>query len=562
MNFGLIRQMKKTKIATLAILTVTLLIGLFFRFYRLDQNIPSLYADETGHYLIFNKIVGSSANVGQWLYNKIFNGTFSLTWVFGLTPLGVRAASALYGSLATLSIFFFAYSISKNRLISAIAALLVAVIPWNFMISRISHTHVVILALLVVIHAGLFLRAKTISRYLICLLPLGLALIYYPSMVIIAPFAGILVLAEIYKLTKKKYRSILILGTILLVIGAAVLIGQRFNVLSTSGRGLDLAIWRDVNTPYDTDKFRALSWNSQPSLFSFYLPPEQLANKLFLNRISANLLVFTRNYLSFFSPDWLFLRGDAILRHSTGLVGAFYPFLLPFMLYGAFRFFKTADPKTRNLFLVWILVSPIPAAITKDGAGYLLRAVTMLPFLTYFCALGIVDSFGLISKKWRWPYGIVVALIGFYSAWSFFYGYFHVYPALSARAYEYGFKELSDFQVANDRKTMLVVWDGYYHNGDFRFWQRTPFDQYEAFKLKQIVIGESTFWQTFPNLYFSSPKSIEDYKIFINQYKPTYVILPDRYFVKYPIQIENLLDPIEQIKYPDQTPALTIYTPK
>ena len=562
MNFGLIRQMKKTKIATLAILTVTLLIGLFFRFYRLDQNIPSLYADETGHYLIFNKIIGSSANLGQWLYDKIFYGTFSLTWIFGLTPLGVRAASALYGSLATLSIFFFAYSISKNRLISAIAALLVAVIPWNFMISRISHTHVAIIALLVVIHAGLFLRAKTISRYLICLLPLGLALIYYPSMVIIAPFAGILVLAEIYKLTKKKYRSILILGTILLVIGAALLIGQRFNILSLSGRGLDLAIWRDVNTPYDTDKFRALSWNSQPSLFSFYLPPEQLANKLFLNRISANLLVFTRNYLSFFSPDWLFLRGDAILRHSTGLVGAFYPFLIPFMLYGAFRFFKSADPKTRNLFLVWILVSPIPAALTKDGAGYLLRAVTMLPFLTYFCALGIVDSFGLISKKWRWPYGIVVALIGFYSAWSFFYGYFHVYPALSARAYEYGFKELSDFQVANDRKTMLVVWDGYYHNGDFRFWQRTPFDQYEAFKLKQIVIGESTFWQTFPNLYFSSPKSIEDYKIFINQYKPTYVILPDRYFVKYPIQIENLLDPIEQIKYPDQTPALTIYTPK
>ena len=272
-------------------------------------------------------------------------------------------------------------------------------------------------------------------------------------------------------------------------------------------------------------------------------------------------MVFTRNYLSFFSPDWLFLRGDAILRHSTGLVGAFYPFLIPFMLYGAFRFFKSADPKTRKLFLVWILVSPIPAALTKDGAGYLLRAVTMLPFLTYFCALGIVDSFGLISKKWRWPYGIVVALIGFYSAWSFFYGYFHVYPALSARAYEYGFKELSDFQVANDRKTMLVVWDGYYHNGDFRFWQRTPFDQYEAFKLKQIVIGESTFWQTFPNLYFSSPKSLEDYKNFVKQYEPAYVILPDRYFVSID-QIEKFLDLVEQIKYPDQTPALTIYTPK
>lgn len=551
--------MKKKYITTI-LLTAIFAVALGLRLYKID--LLPIYVDETGHYLIFNRIVGSAVNIGQWLYNKIFYGTFSLTWIFGLTPLGVRAASALYGSLSVVAAYLFAKTISGKKVLGLTASLLVAVLPWSFMISRISHTHVVIIAMLAVIHGGLFLRAKTIPRYLICLLPLGLALIYYPSMVVIAPFAAILVLTEIYKLTKKKYRPVLILATILIAVGVAIITNQRFNVLSTSGRGMDLAIWRDVNTPWEIDKFRGLSWNSAPSIFSFNLPPEQLANKLFLNRFVANLSIFSKNYLSFFSPDWLFLKGDAILRHSTGMVGAFYPFLLPFMLYGAFKFFKAADPKTRNLFLVWILVSPVPAAITKDGAGYLLRAVTMLPFLTYFCALGIVDSFSLINKRLKPFYFILLTLIFVYSAWSFFYGYFHVYPALSARAYEYGFKKLSDFQVSHQNAPMLVIWDGYYHNGDFRFWQRTPFDQYEAFRLKQIVIGESTFWQTFPNLYFSSPKSVDEARSFIKQYKPSYVVLPDRYFVKYPVEIENLLDPVEQIKYPDQTIAFQIFTPK
>ena len=212
--------------------------------------------------------------------------------------------------------------------------------------------------------------------------------------------------------------------------------------------------------------------------------------------------------------------------------------------------------------MLWILISPVPAAITKDGAGYLLRVVTMLPFLTYFCALGIVDSFNLIHKRLKPYYFIFLSLIFIYSVYYFLYGYFHVYPALSARAYEYGFRELSDFQVSHENKTVLIVWDGYYHNNDFRFWQKTPFDQYESFKIKQIVIGESTFWQTFPNLYFSSPKSVDETKVFIKQYHPDYIVLPDRYFVKYPMEIETLLTPIEKIKYPDQTTALTIYTVK
>jgi len=544
------------------ILALVFSISLFLRLYRID--LLSLYVDEAvGHYLLNTVDVQRSAGLPYDFIAKLFWRSYTLTWLLGYSALGVRLLAAVYGAIITLSICLIVPTARKNKIATTLlTASLAAFLPWSFMISRIGYSNIPIIITLILLHLYFFLKASTIRGYLMSLVFLFLALPYYQSMVIIVPLISFYVFLVMLRVSSRGERKILSCAGIILVTLVSIPVAGRFRLLSLSGRGLDLAIWRDVNTTYDTDKYRALSWDSSPSIFSFNITPEQLANKLFLNRINANLSVFTRNYLSFFSPEWLFLKGDAILRHSTGMVGAFYPFLLPFMLYGAFRFFKTADPKTRNFFLVWILVSPIPAALTKDGAGYLLRAVTMLPFLTYFCALGIVDSFSQITKKWRWPYGIVVASIGFYSAWSFFYGYFHVYPALSARAYEYGFKELSDFQVSHNNAPMLVVWDGYYHNGDFRFWQRTPFDQYEAFKLKQIVIGESTFWQTFGNLYFSAPKTVEDIVAFLKENPVSYIVLPDRYFVKYPEEIKELLTPVKEIKYPDRTTALEIFTPK
>jgi hypothetical protein len=367
-------------------------------------------------------------------------------------------------------------------------------------------------------------------------------------MVILFPFALILVGNKLFRHFGQKNRKKIFIGVLGLIFLVEIFAINRFSVFSAQERGLDLAIWRDPNTNAEFDKYRNLSEDSAVGKAVFY------------NRAAAVSLVFARNYLSFFSPDWLFLKGDPILRHSTGQVGAFLPFLAPFMLYGAFKFFQTADKKKKLTFLLWILVSPIPAAITKDGAGYLLRVVTMLPFLTYFCALGLVESFNLVRKGWRWPYGILLTLIGLYSAYYFFYGYFHVYPALSARSHESGFKELADFQTSHNNASFLVIWEGFYHDKDFRFWQNTPFEKQRAFQIKRIDVGGSAFWQTYPNLYFSSPGSIEDFKSFLSQYRPEYVVLSDRYFLKYPVEIEDLLSPVSGVKYPDQTTAFTIYT--
>lgn len=518
---------------------------------------PPLYADETAQYHIANSI---SSNTESLAFN-LRNSLISYTWLIGLNPLGVRLPSALYGSILIVISYFFGTAVSKgNNKISLITALLFSLVPWAFMISRIGHASIPVMLILILLHLCLYLKSKTIIGHVVSFFPLALASIYYPSMVIIIPIVSIPVLIGIFKLVSRKQKMLFIGLTTGVVIFSSILLASRYNLFSQKGRALQLAIWGDVNTTWQTDIYRALSWNSKPSLFSFYLPPEKLANKLVYNRIHANISTFTHNYLSFFSPDWLFLRGDPILRHSTSQVGALYLFLAPLLLYGAFVFFNTANKKTKQTFLIWILVSPIPAALTKDGAGYLLRAVTMLPFLTYFSALGIAESYHEVKKNLRIPYGILLVSLGLYSSYYFFFGYFHVYPVLSARSYEYGFKELSDFQVAYNNASMLIIWDGYYHNNDFRFWQKTPFYQYNSFIMKEIVVGESHVFQTYPNLFFVNPKSLDDIKKILIGNAIDFIVLPDRYFVNYPKNIEKVLTTHSTvIKYPDQTTAFTIY---
>ncbi len=538
-------KLKKAHFLLLAILAVSFLL----RFYRLDQNLPEIYADETSHYI-------------HLIEFSIYRRIFSFTWFLGLNPLGVRAAAALYSSFIPLAIFLLAGRLSKNQAVPLVAALLSAFLPWTFLIGRIGHTHIPLLVITSTLSAYFFL-GKSKSSYLLSLLFLLVSAYLYQSALVIAPFVFLLTGYYLYRSLKPKQRRFGLLAVAISFLVVAVLFVTRFQGLSLSGRGLDLAIWRDPNTTHFSDRYRALSWVSKPGLFSFFLPSEALAAPLVYNRLTANLSIFTRNYLSFFSPDFLFLKGDPILRHSTGQFGVFYPFLLPFILYGAYRFFLTAKPKARHLFLVWILASPLPAAITKDGSGYLLRVITLLPFLTYFAALGITDSLSWLKTKWlRLLYVLGLSLVGIYSAYAFFFSYFHVYPYQleTARSYEYGFKALSDFQVEHDGASLLIVWSYYYPQYHFYFWQQLPESEYRELVFEDIVVGESHFYHPAPNLYFVNPYTTNDVLEFVDTHQPDYLVLPDRYFVKYPTDlVPEDEQPAKQILYPTGDVAFSIY---
>lgn len=553
--------MTKKNILLLALIFI---LGLSLRFYRLNLNLPELYIDETGgQYLMRLSLVKPGLGTSP-LALTLFYNIFSFTTFFGLTPLGARSAAALFSGFIPVSAFIFFNQIKHKQktTIALLGAFFTSLLPWSFLIARIAHVHIPIIVSLSCLSAHSFLKHDSLKSYLLSLTFLGLAAFYYPSIIFIAPFHFLLILYYAsLKLTPPQKQK-MFTGFSLLAIGLVIIFFFKYGGFGPENRGVDLAIWRDPNTIYDTNHNRGLSWISSPSILTLFTDPKNVA-PLAYNKVTANLAVFTRNYLSFFSFDWLFLRGDAILRHSTGQIGYFYPVLIPFLIYGAFRFFRNSDKKTQALFIVWIFASPLAAAITKDGAGYLLRGITLLPFLTYFIALGIVDSLNFFTyKTHKFFYSLILTFLICYSAFYFFYGYFHVYPyqTSTARAYEYGFKDLSDFQTSNDNAILLIIWDGYYPLGHFVFWQNVPPQEFAQYKLEEIVIGESHFHHPSPNLYFVKPYKSTDVDAFIKQYQPDYLVLPDPYYLRYPGDlVGESAKPVKIINYPNGEPNFTIY---
>lgn len=547
----------KKAISIIVILIILLAFAL--RVYRLNLNAPSLYADEVGgHYQAWVKLSLPSPSFPSRIYNSFLLGSFSFTWLLGLTPLGVRMPAAIFGIILVFCLYLFAKSINLGRKdkvhsVALVTLALGAFLPWAIHISRMGNTAIPIFLIAVCIHLVVYLKANNARGYFLSLLPLLVATYFYPSMLVITPVIIIMVLGQIFRFFSKNQLKVII--PILFVISIFFLIFILFRV---SSRAFDLAIWRDVNVTADSNVYRGLARLSQPTIFSFNQDPE-LANSLVYNYPLSVINIFTRNYLSFFSPDFLFLKGDPILRHSTGQVGAFFPFLVPFMVYGAFLLFKSNKRKIKLMFLIWILISPIPAALSKDGFGYLLRAITMMPFLTYLSTLGLVESVKLIKPRFKPIYFLAIAGIGFYFVYYFLFAYFHVYPARAAKSYEFGFKELSDFQIEHESESMLVVWDGYYPHFHFRFWQATDAKEYSLFVPTDIKINQSVFHKMYPNLYFSFPQSETDLEKFREENNIPFIVFPLELLEKYSKYNLLNLPPFETVFYPDQTPAFYIY---
>lgn len=551
---------KKYKLSLLLLLLI-FGIGLFLRLYRLEQNVPELYSDEVGHYYYLENIKNDSVG----LIRRVSYLFFTASWVVGLNPLGVRLASAIFGSLTILVGFYFARVLAKKSQsnlylrVALVFSFLLSILPWNIAISRLGHTHVPIIVFTSLLHLLFYLSSTNNLQKILSFVPFLIGSYYYPTLILMSPLI-LFVPAKQFFWDNRKYRKQILLAS---TIFAGIILGfliTKYQIFNTNSRGLDLAIWRDVNVTANSNLYRGLARFSSPSLFSLYQDPELLVNKVFYNYPFSIVFKFTENYLSFFSPNFLFLKGDPVLRHSTGMTGNFYLFLLPFLVYGIYSFFAgKTDKNTKILIALWVLASPIPAAITKDGAGYLLRSISLYPLLTYFCAAGLVHSFEIFkSFVAKAIYFIVLSGFFIFSCSYYFYGYFHVYPSLAKESFEYGFKDLSEFQQKIG-SSMLIIWEDKYPYNQFCFWQKLPFSLCDTSKTNlRETLGETRIDLPSKKIIFSLPKSEVDLELVVKKYQPEFIALSTRFTENYPkFFLNSVLE--KTVINPDKTISFYIY---
>jgi len=427
----------KTLIAILALAT-------FLRLFALDKFPSGLNADEAAiGYNAYSLIqTGLDEHGAPWpLVFRSFDDykpplyfylVLPFVKILGLNIWAVRLPSALLGVLAVFLIYKlvdepFGNNTPKPPLklrggrgsYGLIAALLLATSPWHLHFSR-GGWEVNSSTTLILLGVYAFTKAlKNPKFFFLFTFSFLLSLYTYHSARVIAP----LLATSLFIIYRPKITKELILACLAAIVLSLPVASQ---LLSKEGQS----------------RFSGVSIFADPGPLSYVLEarrtsvsPNSILTKIRYNRYAAYTVYFFKNYLSHFSPDFLFIKGDAIDRSRVPLFGQSYLFLAPFFYLGIFLLFKQKSYLT----LSWLAISPVAAALTYQSP-HALRAENMVIPLTITTSTGlyyVLSRFRLII--------IPVCFIFLYSFSFYFYTYYFTYPQTLPLAWQSGFFELSQY---------------------------------------------------------------------------------------------------------------------
>lgn len=412
------------------ILIIVLIAGLFLRLY--NYNYPPLLWDEAAlGYNAYSILHTARDEYGQFLplIFKSFGDykpglyvylTLPFVAIFGLNPLAVRLPSIIIGSLLPFLAYLFIKKNSQSKYLPLLFATLIAFNPYNIHYSRGAwETNILTFELLLA--AYFFFRKKYFSSSLI----FGLTLYTYQS----GKLTSLLLIAILLLLNYSKsfFKKDFILRFIfpLFIFSLPILYG-----LLTQNQGNRLQVVSLLSYPRSEEEVKQITAESRA-----------LDYQLFHNQF----LFFTKNFISryfnHFSSKFLLTDGDwQNPRHSAPYTGVL---LLPSVLFLVLGLFTKKYSSTKLFFLLWLLLAPIPAALTRDQV----QATRIMSFslpLCYFAALGLEFFF---TKYNQLILKILVFAIFLLSLVNFLDLYFNHMVKKSPQDWLYGYQSAMDYAL-------------------------------------------------------------------------------------------------------------------
>ncbi len=383
---------------TFLILFVITIIASILRFYDLTKNPPGYYWDEVA--IGYNAYSINQTGKDEWgakfpLLFRSFNDYKAPLYIYavafsqkflGPTDLSIRLPSAIAGILSVPVLFFLTLELLKSSKIALTTSFLLATSSWHLQFSRIGFEGA--LALLLVL-CGLLFFLLAIRKNIYLLIPsllfFALSIMAYHAEKIFTP----LFLASLFFFFKKalfeKPRKKLII---------VILIGTIFFL------------------PY------------LPTYFSSEGRVRLTQESIFGQKEPANIL-FIKNYLSNFSLDYLFFRGDQNGRHSVKKLGELFGWQLPFVLVGLWVLVKNRN-KSSAIIFAWLLLAAIPVALVRP-APHAYRNFISVAAWEMVCAVGIWK----LIKNYKTAFIIFVIAVYSFAVYLDHY-YFHAKKAYAA----------------------------------------------------------------------------------------------------------------------------------
>lgn len=475
------------------LLFLIIIVATVLRIWNLGGNPPHLTPDEaalgynaysilkTGRdeHGVFMPVLFES--FGDWKPGLYIYATVPFVATLGLTEFSVRLPSALSGILAIFLVYkiveilrLTSFAQDDKKLVIGYwsleiwAALLLAVNPWHIMFSRgawevnlaltltLGGVYFFIKALNSNSHLEHFVKLSVngverskefkISRQTrndISSRSLILSVIFFALTVITYQGAKLSTAVVLFVLLVSFWWEIRTRSRQLikpLVIGSVIGFFIVFPIILSlvSGKAGRLQVFSFFSYPRPTDYLQGILDQGN-----------EIKNSLLYYLFHSETLSFARglllHFFNHFSGRFLFFEGDwQNVRHSAPNHGVLLLADLIFLPLGIIYLLKTQNLKLKKFVFLWLLLSPLPAVLSRDQV-HAVRALNMVIPFTIISALGISYFYGIIKRvSVKVLRGISYGFLTVMFLGSFIYfldAYFIHLPIHNANVWFYGYRE-------------------------------------------------------------------------------------------------------------------------
>lgn len=466
------------------LLILLVVIGLFIRIYGL-YNVPNGFHDDEldagyiGRYIL---LWGRDIKGNSWplYYNKLGDfrptGIFYLsgifTFIFGTNEFAVRFPGAFLGALTIGVLYFFVNELTKNREISLWAAFLLMISPWHILLSRAtSEGEIGSFFLLVGLTFSFrYIRTKKIINLVIMILSFFFSYFLYHTFRIMVPmvFFPLLFFNQNKDFTQKYIFLGLFLFFSLLSLGISL-------TSWGSGRFTQVAFFKNPILPNTIDK---QIYGDGPGVGLHLLQTRILHNKV----IIYGRELFTQ-YLSYFSPEFLYISGGLPFRFAVPESGLFYIITIPFIIAGLIFLFHEEISGFNKIYLLFlVLISPLAASLTFEDSPNVHRSVFLIIPITILTAIGInkIMSYSKsISKIVTTVFLVILSMEFIY----FYHQYFIHSPSYKSILRRDGSMQIAKLMIKNKSSYDKIIMASAYDMGLYYLFYDQNFSEIEKDKI-------------------------------------------------------------------------------
>ena len=433
---------------------LVLILAFLLRFFYLGRIPNGLYSDEAAYgYNAYSILNTGRDEYGMFMplafksfgeYKTPLYIYFMVPFIkaFGLSEFSVRITSAILGIGAVILSYLISIIIIGRIRIALLSSFLMAVSPLALQFNRMAHESN-LSTFLVTVGIYFWLRALKSANYIfISIIAFTLSLFAHNDARVVTPLILILLVflyrRNLAEIKGKFFKSILLFFLILSPFLFATPKEGIFNRASFVSIFSDRGLIEDINIERGEDKRKDFAFSS-----------------LFHNKILVYTKKFIDNYLDHFSSDFLFLSGDPVKIYQTLGNGIILLLFAPFLPLGIY-FILREKLDHRWLILFWLLIAPIPAALTRfvpsASRSFLFAGIT-----SQIISLGLFYSVIKSKIKVRKMFIISTVLI-FSMNFAYYLHYYYINtPLRYSKEWHYGMREVID-EVKDVQDNYSTIW--------------------------------------------------------------------------------------------------------